>query len=105
MADPDTNRTPDFWREVYDACRLDSVPEAPCFETFLEDPWHHLQTLGQSDAPTSMGHGFEPLLPAQAAVARRLRLEELDSEQRLKSDRQERMIQRPLETDHAAVLH
>lgn len=105
MADPDTNQTPDFWREVYDTCRLKDVPEAPCIETFLEDPWHHLQSLGQSDAPASMAHGFEPLLPAQAAVAHRLRLEELADDQRLKADRQERMSQVAVEADRTVVLH
>jgi hypothetical protein len=43
------------------------------FEDFVMSPWEHLRRLGQLSAPACMAVGLEPLLPAQAAVARRLR--------------------------------
>ncbi|MES1927408.1 hypothetical protein [Salinisphaera sp. T31B1] len=105
MADPDTNSTADFWRDVYDACRLEDIPEAPCFETFVENPWHHLQSVGQSDAALSMARGFRPLLPAQAAIALRLRIDELADDLRLKAGPEERASQSGEDAGRTVVLH
>lgn len=99
------NESPDFWEAVYDACKLDAVPEAPCFDTFLEDPWRYLTELGQAEAVASMAHGFEPLLPAQAAIARRLQAEEAEQRQQAQARRHERMIQPTPVKDAAPALH
>jgi len=61
-----------YWLSVYTACQLHKQAGAPSFDEFLKAPWVHLEQQGQADAPPSMADGYEPLLPAQVAVARRL---------------------------------
>lgn len=61
----------DYWAGVYTACRLTETGLR--FEGFVISPWEHLERLGQLSAPACLAAGLEPLLPAQAAVARRLR--------------------------------
>lgn len=61
----------DYWAGVYTACRLTETGLR--FEDFVTSPWEHLELLGQLSAPACLAAGLKPLLPAQAAVARRLR--------------------------------
>lgn len=63
-----------YWAEIYHATRLSE--EGVPFEAFIQAPHEHLGAYGQSEAPESMRQGYEPLLPAQARVARRLRAHE-----------------------------
>jgi hypothetical protein len=65
----------DYWAGVYTACRLTETGLR--FEGFVISPWEHLERLGQLSAPACLAAGLEPLLPAQAVVARRLRRIEL----------------------------
>lgn len=66
-----TDHELDYWAGVYAACRLGSMGLR--FEHFVASPWDHLRRLGQLSAPACLAMGLQPLLPAQAAVARRLR--------------------------------
>jgi hypothetical protein len=61
----------DYWAGVYTACRLTQTGLR--FDDFVTSPWEHLRRLGQLSAPDCLAAGLHPLLPAQAAVARRLR--------------------------------
>jgi hypothetical protein len=61
----------DYWAGVYTACRLTQTGLR--FDDFVTSPWEHLRRLGQLSAPACLAMGLQPLLPAQAAVARRLR--------------------------------
>lgn len=61
-----------YWLSVYRACGLHKLKDAMTFAEFRQDPWKHLEDAGQGGAPASMDAGYEPLLPAQAAVAQRL---------------------------------
>lgn len=61
----------DYWAGVYTACRLTQMGLR--FDSFVESPWEHLLRMGQLSAPDCLAAGLQPLLPAQAAVARRLR--------------------------------
>jgi hypothetical protein len=68
---PMTDIELDYWAGVYTACRLTETGLR--FEDFVTtSPWEHLERLGQLSAPACLAAGVEPLLPAQAAVARRL---------------------------------
>ena len=60
----------EYWTEVFEACRLSEQGER--LEEFLRDPWTVLRRHGQESAPECLAKGFLPLLPRQAAVARRL---------------------------------
>jgi hypothetical protein len=66
-----TDNELDYWAGVYAACRL--TPTELRFEDFARSPWEHLRRLGQLSAPACLAMGLQPLLPVQAAVARRLR--------------------------------
>lgn len=61
----------DYWAGVYTACRLTQMGLR--FDSFVESPWEHLLRMGQLSAPACLAMGLQPLLPVQAAVARRLR--------------------------------
>jgi len=63
-------KTREYWSAVFEACRLGEQGEG--LEDFLADPWAVLRRHGQESAPECLANGFRPLLPRQAAVARRL---------------------------------
>lgn len=67
----------DEWTPVYQACRL--AEEGIALDAFLAAPWQHLVEHGQESCFASHGRGFRPLLPRQAAVARRIRSMDLRS--------------------------
>lgn len=58
------------WQRIYDECRLKECGVE--FHKFISDPWGVLTRCGQFGAPASIANGFKPLLPKQAAVAKRL---------------------------------
>lgn len=62
------------WENVYKLCRLSEANIS--LDQFLSSPWNILREQGQEGAVDSIRRGFHPLLPAQAAIARRLREEE-----------------------------
>src|SRR5699024_4360286 len=61
----------DKWASIYDACHMRELGYT--LEQFLETPWAALNAAGQGEALQSIEAGFEPLLPAQVHIARRLR--------------------------------
>lgn len=63
-------------RQVYTLCRLEEA--GVDFDEFLAEPWEVLSAHGQTGALESIRKGFLPLLPEQAAIARRLADEEND---------------------------
>jgi hypothetical protein len=60
----------EYWIEVFEACRLGEQGER--LDAFLRDPLTALRRHGQESALECLAKGFRPLLPRQAAVARRL---------------------------------
>ncbi len=66
----------EYWSEIFVSARI--IEFGITFERFLKDPWKHLVSCGQESAPEAIAEGMQPLLPAQAEVARRIR----ESEQR-----------------------
>lgn len=68
----------DTWEQVYTKCRL--AQHGVSLREFVSNPWKVLAQHGQSAAPESIANGYEPLLPRQAEVARRLVAEELVEE-------------------------
>ncbi|PNV70531.1 hypothetical protein [Vibrio cholerae] len=66
----------EYWGEIFVSARI--IEFGITFERFLKDPWKHLMSCGQESAPDAIAEGMQPLLPAQAEVARRIR----ESEQR-----------------------
>lgn len=63
--------TAEHWNAIYAACRLETMGYS--LEEFLANPWHVLREAGQEGAVDSIRRGYEPLLPAQARIARELR--------------------------------
>lgn len=64
----------DYWGEVFSACRLHEL--GVTFSSFIASPWEMLALHGQESAPECLTQGYRPLLPRQAAIARRIREEE-----------------------------
>lgn len=64
------------WTVVYAATHLAELGVR--YAAFREAPWAHLHAHGMACALECLAHGFQPLLPAQAAVAKRLRAAALD---------------------------
>ena len=57
----------DYWGEIYQKTRLNEYDLS--FGIFMTDPEGYLEEAGQESAPDCIDNDFEPLLPAQAAVA------------------------------------
>ncbi|UVE19530.1 hypothetical protein NVV93_09230 [Pseudomonas sp. LS44] len=64
----------DMWVEIYADARIGEISNKP-FSEFIRDPWNELVDAGQESALDSMVQGFRPLLPAQAATAKRIQAE------------------------------
>lgn len=62
----------EYWGEIFVSARI--IEFGITFERFLKDPWKHLMSCGQESAPDAIAEGMLPLLPAQAEVARRVRM-------------------------------
>ncbi len=62
------------WTVVYAAAKLARLGVE--YEAFRRAPWAHLYTYSDPSALECLADGFQPLLPAQAAVAKRLRAAE-----------------------------
>lgn len=58
------------WENIYAKCQVSEYKIS--LETFLESPREVLRDIGQGDAVESIAQGFEPLLPKQAEIARRV---------------------------------
>jgi hypothetical protein len=58
------------WNRVYDEARI--AEHGYTRESFLRTPERILRLVGQESAPAALEAGFNPLLPRQAAVAKRL---------------------------------
>ncbi len=60
----------DFWGNIYQKVSINEYDLS--FGVFMTDPKGCLKEIGQESALDCIENGFEPLLPAQAAVALRL---------------------------------
>ena len=65
-----------YWGEIYQKLGFNEYDVS--FGVFITEPKKYLKEIGQESAPECIDNGFEPLLPAQAAVALRLREQERD---------------------------
>ena len=61
----------EFWARVFVEARI--LESGITFDQFLTNPDYYLSSIGQETAPECIKNGFLPLLPKQAAVAKRLR--------------------------------
>ena len=60
-----------YWGEIYQKVIINEYDLS--FNDFMTNPEGCLLEIGQESAPDCIRNGFEPLLPAQAAVGLKLR--------------------------------
>ncbi len=67
------NLDQELWADIFEGLNMQA--HGFTAEKFIEDPWGSLVAAGQDSAFECLENGFKPLLPKQAAAAKRIQEE------------------------------